>query len=44
VVGEEVSHDGAHAANAAFAAKAVPTTNRVIINGEPTESTLALGT
>jgi len=44
VVGEEVSHDGAHAANAAFAAKTVPTSNRVIINGEPTESTLALGT
>lgn len=44
VVGEEVTHDGAHAANAAFAAKTVPTSNRVIINGEPTESTLALGT
>lgn len=38
VVGEEVTHDGAHAANA------VPTTSRVLINGEPTESTLALGT
>ena len=38
VVGEEVSHDGAHAANA------VPTTSRVLVNGEPTESTLALGT
>lgn len=38
VVGEEVSHDGAHAANA------VPTTSRVLINGEPTESTLGLGT
>jgi acetylornithine deacetylase len=38
VVGEEVSHDGAHAANT------VPTTTRVLINGEPTESTLALGT
>ncbi len=38
VVGEEVTHDGAHAANA------VPTTSRAIINGEPTESTVALGT
>jgi acetylornithine deacetylase len=44
VVGEEVSHDGAHAANAAFVAKTVPTSNRIMINGEPTESTLALGT
>ena len=42
VVGEEVTHDGAHAANA-WAAKN-PTGSRVIINGEPTESTLALGT
>jgi acetylornithine deacetylase len=38
VVGEETMHDGAAAANA------VPTTSRVLINGEPTESTLALGT
>lgn len=38
VVGEEVSHDGAHAANRH------PTTSRILINGEPTESTLALGT
>lgn len=38
VVGEETVHDGAIAANA------VPTTSRVLINGEPTESTLALGT
>ena len=38
VVGEEVPHDGAHAANA------VPTTSRVLVNGEPTESLLALGT
>jgi len=38
VVGEELSHDGAHAANT------VPTTTRVLINGEPTESTLGLGT
>jgi acetylornithine deacetylase len=38
VVGEEVTHDGAEAANRA------PTTSRVLINGEPTESTLAVGT
>lgn len=38
VVGEEVTHDGAEAANR------VPTTSRVLINGEPTESTLVLGT
>lgn len=38
VVGEEVSHDGAVAANA------IPTTSRVLINGEPTGSTLATGT
>lgn len=38
VVGEETTHDGAAAANL------VPTTSRVLINGEPTESTLALGT
>jgi acetylornithine deacetylase len=44
VIGEEVTHDGAHAANEAFAAKQVPATSRVIINGEPTESTLGLGT
>src|SRR5262249_8025360 len=30
VVGEEVTHDGAHAANEAIAAKVVPNTNRVI--------------
>ena len=41
VVGEETCHDGAHAANASGL---VPTTCRVLINGEPTESTLALGT
>lgn len=44
VVGEEVTHDGAHAANDAFAAQTVPSTSRVLINGEPTESTLAVGT
>ena len=38
VVGEEVNHDGALAANR------VPTTSKVLIDGEPTESTLALGT
>lgn len=38
VVGEEVSHDGAEAANR------VATTSTVLINGEPTESTLAVGT
>ncbi len=38
VVGEEVTHDGAHAANQ------VATTSRVLIDGEPTESRLALGT
>jgi acetylornithine deacetylase len=44
VVGEEVTHDGAHAANDAFAAKQVPASSRIIVNGEPTESTLAIGT
>jgi acetylornithine deacetylase len=44
VVGEEVTHDGAHAANDAFAAKRIPATSRVMIDGEPTESTLAAGT
>ena len=38
VVGEETSHDGARAANA------VSNTSRVLINGEPTESKLAVGT
>lgn len=38
VVGEETTHDGAHAANARA------TTSRVLINGEPTENTLAIGT
>ncbi len=42
VVGEEVSHDGAHAANQWAARSGV--VSRVLINGEPTESTLALGT
>ncbi len=44
VVGEEVTHDGAHAANDAIAARHVPPTCRVMIDGEPTESTLAVGT
>ena len=38
VVGEETCHDGATAANS------IATACRVLINGEPTESTLALGT
>jgi acetylornithine deacetylase len=38
VIGEETTHDGAHASNA------FPTTSRVLINGEPTENKLALGT
>ena len=38
VVGEEVSHDGAEAANK------VANTSTALINGEPTESTLAIGT
>lgn len=38
VVGEEVTHDGAVAANG------VETSSRILINGEPTESTLATGT
>jgi acetylornithine deacetylase len=39
VVGEETTHDGAQAAN-----DHAPASCRVLINGEPTESTLALGT
>lgn len=38
VVGEEVTHDGAEAANR------VATSSKVLIDGEPTESTLAIGT
>jgi acetylornithine deacetylase len=37
LVGEETTHDGARAAGA------VATTSRVLLGGEPTESTLALG-
>jgi acetylornithine deacetylase len=42
VVGEEVTHDGAHAANDWVARSGVR--SRVLINGEPSDSTLALGT
>jgi acetylornithine deacetylase len=38
VVGEETTHDGAEAANR------VANQSRILINGEPTESTLAAGT
>jgi acetylornithine deacetylase len=38
VVGEEAWHDGAEAANR------VTTSSRILIDGEPTESTLAVGT
>ena len=41
VVGEETTHDGAHAANASALR---PPSVRVLLAGEPTESTLALGT
>jgi acetylornithine deacetylase len=44
VVGEETCHDGAHAANDAHRRGVVPATSRALINGEPTESTLAVGT
>ena len=44
VVGEETCHDGAYAANDAMSRGVLPTTTRALINGEPTESTLALGT
>jgi acetylornithine deacetylase len=43
VVGEETCHDGAHAANDWVAAN-LPKRPRVFINGEPTESTLGVGT
>ena len=42
VVGEEVSHDGAHAANKW--AESFKPGSTTLINGEPTESTLAVGT
>ena len=45
VVGEEVTHDGAHAANEfARVQFAGNRDSRILINGEPTESTLAVGT
>ena len=44
VVGEETCHDGAHAANDAFRQGLLPTTNIALVNGEPTESRLAVGT
>jgi acetylornithine deacetylase len=43
VVGEETCHDGAHAANA-WIVDHLPRRRRVLINGEPTESTLGAGT
>jgi acetylornithine deacetylase len=42
VVGEETTHDGAHAANAW--ASGTGFRSLALVNGEPTESTLALGT
>jgi acetylornithine deacetylase len=42
VVGEETAHDGAHAAN--DAQPRLAPRNRVLINGEPTESILGTGT
>ncbi|MDF1501743.1 M20/M25/M40 family metallo-hydrolase [Roseisolibacter sp. H3M3-2] len=42
VVGEETAHDGAHAANDAKARLAPG--NRALVNGEPTESVLGVGT
>ncbi len=44
VVGEETTHDGAHAANEALASGALGIAPHALINGEPTESTLAVGT
>lgn len=45
VVGEEVTHDGAHAANEFARARFHDgRDSRILINGEPTESTLAVGT
>jgi acetylornithine deacetylase len=43
VIGEETTHDGATAANA-WARAELPAAPRAMINGEPTESTIALGT
>jgi acetylornithine deacetylase len=44
VIGEEVTHDGAHAANEAILKRQIPSASKVMIDGEPTESTLAVGT
>ncbi len=44
VIGEELTHDGAHAANEAIARRRIPAASKVMIGGEPTESTLAVGT
>jgi acetylornithine deacetylase len=44
VVGEETCHDGAHAANEALLRGLIPATSVALVNGEPTESRLALGT
>jgi acetylornithine deacetylase len=44
VVGEETCHDGAHAANEARRSGLVPATSTALVNGEPTEGCLALGT
>lgn len=44
VVGEETCHDGAHAANDARRSGLVPATSTALVNGEPTEGCLALGT
>ena len=43
VIGEETCHDGAHAANQ-WALAHLSERPRLLINGEPTESTLAVGT
>lgn len=43
VVGEETCHDGAEAANA-WVTEHLAQRPRVIVNGEPTDNTLALGT
>jgi acetylornithine deacetylase len=42
VVGEETTHDGAHAANEWALTQSF--VSRALVNGEPTESTVALGT
>jgi acetylornithine deacetylase len=44
VVGEETCHDGAHAANDAVRSGLVPSTSVALVNGEPTQGRLALGT